>query len=98
MRLMLGGLTSIRAHGAGLRSRRAMLDTLLKHLDMVRLSVGVLALMAMMACNGLVSQGGGGGGGSGSGTPEEQAAIKAWLDTAQPALTSAGCFGCHAGT
>jgi hypothetical protein len=75
-----------------------MLDTLLKHLDMVRLSVGALALMAVVACNGLVSTGGSGGGGGGSGTPEEQAAITAWLQSAQPALTAGGCFGCHAGT
>jgi hypothetical protein len=99
---MLGVLTSIRASGVALRSRRDMLDTLLKHLDMIRLSIGLIAILAVAGCNGLIREKGGGGGGSGSGsgsnTPEQQAALDAWTMEAHPALTNSTCFACHAGT
>ena len=38
---MLGGLTPMKANMRTLKSRRAMLDTLMRHLDMVRLSAGL---------------------------------------------------------
>jgi len=94
---MLGAFTSIRATQSPLKSRRAMLDTLLKHLDMVRLSVGLAGLVlaaGLMGCTGLI----GGGGGDGT-TPEEQAAIDAWVTMGYPAFQGATCTSCHgAGT
>jgi len=94
---MLGAFTSIRATQSPLKSRRAMLDTLLKHLDMVRLSVGLAGLvltLGLMGCTGLISGDGGGGG-----SPEEQAAIDDWVTLAYPALQTGSCTSCHsAGT
>lgn len=70
-----------------------MLDTLLRHLPMVRLSVGALAALALAACNGLID----GPGGSGNLTPEQAAARQAWTTKAYPHLQQQ-CVGCHAGT
>src|SRR5512141_886287 len=93
MRAMLGGLTSIRANVGGLKSRRAMLDTLLRHLPMVRLSVGALAVMALVGCTGRVDD----GGNSENLTPEQQPARLKWEQKAYPVL-SVNCQGCHAGS
>src|SRR4051812_43629442 len=87
----MGALHLIRAHGAPLKSRRAMLDTLLKHLDMVRLSIGVLAAIALVGCTGLID-----GGGQGL-TPEQRVAQEKWLDKAMPVLKQ-NCGQCHSGT
>src|SRR6185312_5579440 len=89
---MLGAIPSLKASTNGLKSRRAMLDTLLKHLPMVRLSAGVLVAVALTACNGLID-----GNGSGSLTPEQQAAMTAWTKQAYPHL-SQQCVGCHSGS
>ena len=67
---MLGAIPSVKRGLGGLRSRRAMLDTLLKHLPMVRLSAGVLI----------------DGNGGGTLTPEQQAARTAWTNEAWPHL------------
>jgi hypothetical protein len=75
-----------------LKSRRAMLDTLMRHLDMVRLSAGMLAAIALMGCAGLID-----GTGDPSLTPEQRAAIQAWEQYAAPVFTT-NCVACHAGT
>jgi cytochrome c5 len=76
-----------------LKSRRAMLDTLVRHLDMVRLSVGIAAIVALSACHGLISGPESEGGDT---TPENQAAIAAWETDAYPVF-NANCVACHTG-
>ncbi|MDB4957304.1 MAG: hypothetical protein JWO36_4873 [Myxococcales bacterium] len=69
-----------------------MLDTLLKHLDMVRLSIAAMALVALVGCTGLID------GGSGQTlTPEQKIAQQKWLDKALPILKP-NCGQCHAGS
>ncbi len=69
-----------------------MLDTLLKHLDMVRLSVGALAVLTLVGCNGLIQ------GGTDPGvSPEEKVARDKWINLALPAFQSAPCTTCHSG-
>lgn len=65
-----------------------MLETLLRRLDMVRLTVTATALVLAMGCSGLVDDGGTGGL-----TPAEAAARQAFIDKALPALAS--CGSCH---
>ena len=89
---MLGAIPSVKASTAGLKSRRAMLDTLLRHLPMVRLSAGALLMVALSACNGLID-----GDGTENLTPEQAAARTAWTQKAYPVL-STQCVGCHAGS
>lgn len=86
---MLGGLTPRNANMRG--SRRAMLDTLLKHLPMVRLSVGALAALALVGCSGLID------GGDENITPEEKAARQAYIQKAKPVFDST-CASCHSGS
>lgn len=69
-----------------------MLDTLLKHLPMVRLSAGMVVMLTIAGCTGLIT--GGTGGGSGL-TPEQQVAQQKWLNEALPVL-KANCTACHA--
>src|SRR5690348_10596198 len=92
---MLGGLTSIRATRSPLPPRRAMLDTLLKHLDMVRLSVGALVavMVLLVGCTGLVS-----GEGDNGLTPEQRTALDKWVNKALPAFQQATCTTCHNGS
>jgi hypothetical protein len=78
-----------------LKSRRAMLDTLVRHLDMVRLSVGIAAIVALTACHGLIS--GPENGGGGNTTPEGEAAITAWEMDAYPVFEN-NCMSCHGAT
>ena len=93
MARMLGGLTSIRANVSPLKSRRAMLDTLLKQLNMVRLSVGTLALLALVGCNGLIQ------GPSDPGvSPEEKVAQDKWVNLGLPAFQNGTCTTCHNGS
>jgi hypothetical protein len=73
----------------GLRSRKAMLETLVRELKMVRLSAGAFAL-AMAGCTGLIDAG------SDGLTPEEVRARQLWTEKAAPVLNVA-CLGCHAG-
>src|SRR5678815_2336600 len=75
---MLGTLTAKN----GVQSRRAMLNTLLRHLPMVRLSV-LAALAALMGCTGLIDDG---GEGAASLTAEEKAARELYLQKAKPVL------------
>ena len=64
---------------------------------MVRLSVGlagVVMALGLVGCTGLISGESGGGG-----SPEEQAAINAWVTDGYPAFNGATCTSCHsAGT
>ena len=69
-----------------------MLETLVRHLDMVRLTIVGSCLLVMVGCSGLVDTGGGGGL-----TPEAALARKAWLEKALPTLT-ANCLSCHNGS
>ncbi len=93
----------MRAQLSPLKSRRAMLDTLLKHLDMVRLSIGALAIvmLSLTACSGLITAPGGGG--DDGLTPEERMAQQLWLTGALPvfkemAPTGGECASCHDGS
>jgi len=71
-----------------------MLDTLLKHLDMVRLSVGAMAIIAVMTgCTGLIE----GKGSDNSLTPEQKTAQEKWLNEALPAFQHGTCVTCHQG-
>lgn len=69
-----------------------MLDTLLKHLDMVRLSIGALAMVALVGCTGLIDNGG-----DQSLTPEQRIARQKWIEKALPVLKP-NCGQCHAGS
>ncbi len=89
---MFRGLHPVTGNMSALKSRRAMLDTLMRHLDMVRLSVGLAAVIALSACHGLISGSAEGGGA----TPEGQAAVTAWTDDALPVF-KANCVACHTG-
>src|SRR5215216_3385151 len=87
---MLAGLTSLRANGARLRSRKSMLETLVRKLHMVRLTaISALVLMTFAGCTGLVD----GYGGSNDAT----IAKKAFIDKAFPAFQS-NCLTCHNGS
>jgi len=90
---MLGGPTPLKANMRTLKSRRAMLDTLMRHLDMVRLSAGMAALV-MMGCTGLID---GPEGGSENLTPEQQVARQKFEKDAYPTFNTI-CSACHAGT
>lgn len=87
---MLAGLTSLRAVSGGLRSRTYMLETLVRRLNMVRLSVFAIAVVTLAGCTGLIDDGNGGL------TREEVVARKMWTDKASPVLMTS-CIGCHAG-
>jgi len=69
-----------------------MLETLVRHLDMVRLTVATVALIVMVGCTGLIDDGGTGGL-----TPAEAKARKLWLDKALPQFTT-NCQVCHDGS
>lgn len=85
---MLGGLTA----KTSLKSRRAMLDTLLRHRNMVRLSLGALAALSLLGCSGLIDD----GEGDSNITPEEKAARQLFVAKAKPVLDSS-CNACHGG-
>jgi mono/diheme cytochrome c family protein len=91
---MFRGLQPVTGNMGALKSRRAMLDTLVRHLGMVRLSVGITLVIALSACSGLIS--GAPGGGSGATTPEGQAAVEAWTMDALPVFKN-NCVACHTG-
>jgi hypothetical protein len=88
---MLGRLTLRKANVSMLHSRRAMLDTLLKHLPMVRLSVGALAALLFIGCSGLIE------GGDENISAEEQMARQLFISKAKPVLDN-NCGACHAGS
>jgi cytochrome c553 len=68
-----------------------MLDTLLKHLPMVRLSVGALAGVLFAGCTGLID------GGNDNVSAEEQLARQLYVQKAKPVLDTS-CASCHSGS
>jgi hypothetical protein len=90
---MLGGPTLFKPQIKTLKSRRAMLDTLMRHLDMVRLSAAATAAL-LLGCTGLIS--GDPAGGGGTLTPEQQVALNLFKTDAYPVF-SANCATCHSG-
>lgn len=88
---MFGNVASKRTLGASLLSRKAMLETLFRHLDMVRLSVGALLVLAAMGCTGLVDSG------SDGLTAQQRRAREMWQEQAFPILSNA-CVTCHNGS
>lgn len=81
--------------GRPLQSRKAMLETLVRHLDMIRLTVPILAIVFAAGCVGTIGGSGGGGADASSLTPAEAAAQADWSAKAYPALSV--CAGCHGG-
>lgn len=87
---MLGSVPSVQKNlGTPLQSRKAMLETLFRHLDMVRLSAVSLAIVAAVGCTGLID------GGSDGLSDQQRTARAKWKD-AYPVLRD-NCGGCHAG-
>jgi len=68
-----------------------MLETLCRHLDMVRLSAAGVFMLALVGCTGLVD------GGSDGQTPQQKAALIAWSQKALPVLKQ-DCLSCHNGS
>jgi hypothetical protein len=68
-----------------------MLETLCRHLDMVRLSAAGALMIALVGCTGLV------GGGSDGMTQQQKAALQAWEQKALPVLRQ-DCMTCHNGS
>lgn len=75
---------------APLRSRRAMLETLMRRLDMVRLTVAAALVVVATGCLPTI------GGGEPQLTPEEILARRLYVDQADPVMVVA-CKGCHDG-
>ncbi|HEY4240612.1 MAG TPA: hypothetical protein VGM88_12410 [Kofleriaceae bacterium] len=92
---MIGGNHTYRLPGAPLMSRKAMLETLFRHLSMVRLSVAAGAMIALMGCTGLIDDGAGGGDDGDS--DALTAAKSAWQNEALPVFRTV-CTTCHTGT
>jgi mono/diheme cytochrome c family protein len=93
---MLGSLQSLKKKnlGAPLQSRKAMLETLFRHLDMVRLSAGAILpilVVALVGCTGLID-----GGSDGLSTQQRNALAK-WQNEAFPVLRD-NCATCHNGS
>src|SRR5262245_59504558 len=88
---MLAGLPSLRANGAGFRSRKSMLETLVRSLHMVRLTAAVAALArtGFAGCTGRVDGYGG--------SSDSSIAKKAFIDKAFPPLQT-NCMTCHNGS
>jgi len=92
MQPMLNGLPSFQANRSVSRSRRSMLDTLVRHLAMVRLTIGAAAILVITGCSGLIDDG------ASSGlSPEEVIARKLWLEKALPTIRD-NCLVCHDGS
>jgi hypothetical protein len=89
---MLGTLPCPKKNlGAPLLSRKAMLETLFRHLDMVRLSASAFVMLAVVGCTGLID------GGSDGLTRQERVARQKWTDSAYPVFRD-NCVTCHAGS
>lgn len=85
---MHGGQHSLRAAHSGFRTRKSMLETLVRHLSMVRLTIAA-ALFALVGCVGLID--------SGSPTSADSA-NELWVKKALPALQAGTCEACHLGS
>lgn len=78
----------LRPIGAVVPSRRAMLETLVRNLDMVRLTVSAAIVVSLVGCTGMIDNH------AGEDSPELTAAKLAFTDTAGPSLMT-NCGGCH---
>jgi hypothetical protein len=89
---MLGSVSCQKKNLAppALLSRKAMLETLCRHLDMVRLSASAL-LLVVVGCTGLID------GGSDGLTRQERVARERWETSAYPVFRD-NCATCHAGS
>src|SRR5262249_11077766 len=89
---MLGSVPSLQKNfGSPLQSRKAMLETLCRHLDMVRLSAAGLVMFTLIGCTGLID------GGSDGMSPQQRNARTKWETGALPALRT-NCESCHNGS
>ena len=89
---MLGSVPSVQKNlGTPLQSRKAMLETLCRHLDMVRLSAAGALMIALVGCTGLID------GGSDGMTSQQRGAIQKWTTSAMPVLRQ-NCVTCHNGS
>jgi hypothetical protein len=89
---MLGSLPYSKKNlGAPLQSRKAMLETLFRYRNMVRLSVGAILMVALVGCTGLIDSGKDGL------TPQQRNARAKWQQEALPVLR-ASCITCHNGS
>src|SRR5262245_6369583 len=89
---MLGSVPSLQKNlGTPLQSRRAMLETLFRHLDMVRLSAAGIVIIAITGCTGLID------GGSDGLSSQQRTARKKWQEGALPVLRD-NCISCHGGS
>jgi hypothetical protein len=88
---MLGRVPSLQNLGAPLQSRKAMLETLCRHLDMVRLSAAGLLMFTLVGCTGLID------GGSDGLSKQQRVARQQWQDSALPVFRQ-NCETCHNGS
>jgi cytochrome c553 len=89
---MLGSVPSVQKNlGSPLQSRKAMLETLCRHLDMVRLSAAGVLMIALIGCTGLIDPG------SDGMTDEQRDARAKWVNDALPVLRT-NCISCHNGS
>lgn len=89
---MLGSVPSLQKNlGAPLQSRKAMLETLCRHLDMVRLSAAGLLMFTLVGCVGLID------GGSDGLSSQQRIARDKWENGALPVFR-ANCETCHNGS
>lgn len=89
---MLGSVPSLQKNlGTPLQSRKAMLETLCRHLDMVRLSAAGVLMIALIGCTGLID------GGSDGLTTQQRDAREKWLNDALPVFRT-NCMTCHNGS
>ena len=68
-----------------------MLETLCRHLDMVRLSAAGVLMISLMGCVGLID------GGSDGLTAQQKEARAKWVDSALPVFRT-NCMSCHNGS
>lgn len=87
---MLGGQLQFQVNKGvvPLRSRKSMLETLLRRLDMVRLTITAATLILALGCSGLIDDGG-----NGDLSAEEARARLLFTQKAIPALEA--CRACH---
>ena len=88
---MLGSVPSLQKNLGTLRSRKAMLETLFRHLDMVRLSAAGALMIALVGCTGLID------GGSDGLTQQQRDARTKFQAEAFPVLRD-NCASCHNGS
>ncbi len=69
-----------------------MLETLVRHLDMVRLTIAAASLLMFTACSGLIDDGGNGG------LSDEEIKARALFSEKAAPVIKAACAVCHDGT